>query len=120
MAVAPGDAFWGATDPAKPPHLFVVLHVVASPFNGQVAVVVNLTSSPISDASCVLAVGEHPSITKKCSAYYQRAQEVRGADLEVAFTRAPKASSALLKRLRTGLHASQFVRERLKAIVPKP
>ena len=104
-------------------HLWVVISNPA-PDDGSV-IIVNFTSwhehienDKTCDETCIMEVGDHPSITHRTVIYYAKIRDVAAAHQEVMLKNPQMApagapvSNALLRRIQDGALASDFVSER--------
>jgi hypothetical protein len=112
-----GDSFI----PAKPfDHLWIILSdPTADP---QQVVIVNCTTWPDEEETCILRRGDHPFIKHKTAVRYSDARITTVDDLSTLVKNkllTPKApvSADVLQRVRDGASASDFLREGVRRVL---
>jgi len=124
--VKAGDVFFIDPDDGTNPHYWIVLSVYSPDLSYEnFAIIVNITSMKKgADMTCVLRPSDLDApgfLTHESYAYFGECRDVEVAKLQArSAERRTPVPSALLSRLRAGLHKSPHTRRKIKPKVPRP
>lgn len=126
LPICAGDSFLADPSVQHCPHLWVILAIYVPDLDdSEWALIVNVTSmTKVYDPACVLKptdADRHPFVHHASYVPYVHAREVEMKWLLAIPEKDRHAPTMpdLLRRMRAGLHKSQFTKRRFKSLVPK-